>query len=71
MDEIKINENTFNSPTWGQLTFFPTKSNKWNETCRHCLLARSKSECHAAHCRSNERTDGKNGYFSIHEMPNI
>lgn len=70
MDEIKINENTFNSPTWGELTFFPAKSSKWDDTCKHCLLARNTVECFMTNCRSYERTDFKNGYFSIHQMPN-
>ena len=66
-----MDENTFISTTWGLLTFFPAKSDKWNDTCKHCLLARSESECSKAQCHSHERTDDKNGYFAIHQMPKM
>ena len=64
-----MEEDTFDSPTWGQLTFFPAKTDKWNDTCKHCLLARSMAECMQVHCVASEREDRRNGYFSIHQMP--
>lgn len=66
-------QNTFQSEKWGLLTFYPTKGDKWMDTCRHCLLWESvlgeRSDCANAPCHADERTDGKNGYFSIHNMP--
>lgn len=66
-------QNTFQSEKWGTLTFFPTKGYQWKDTCRHCLLWDSvlgeMTECANAPCHSEERTDGKNGYFSIHNYP--
>lgn len=61
----------FTSERWGLLTFFPTKGNKWNDTCRHCLLwdPVDKAECAQAHCDAEHRADGQNGYYSIHDMP--
>ena len=66
-----MDENTFDSALWGRLTFFPTKGDKWNDTCKHCLLERSPEECVKARCHADDRTDGRSGYFSIHEMPQM
>lgn len=69
-------KNTFQSAVWGTLTFFPTKTNKWKDTCRRCLLwtgdrpGKEVSECLNAPCAACERHDGKDGYYSIHDMPN-
>lgn len=65
------NQMHFTSETWGLLTFFPTKGEKWNDTCRHCLLwnIEDKRECAEAHCTAGGRNDGQNGYYSIHEFP--
>ena len=63
----------FTSERWGLLTFFPTKGSKWKDTCRHCLLWDSvlgeTPECAQAHCRAEDRHDGRHGYYSIHDMP--
>lgn len=64
-----MEENIFDSTMWGRLTFFPARSDKWNDTCKHCLLARTPEECDRARCSAFDRADGRNGYFSIHEMP--
>ncbi len=61
--------NFFDSPTWGRLTFYPAKSDKWKDMCRHCLLDCRPMECMQAHCLADERPDGRNGYYSIHQMP--
>lgn len=63
------NQDTFISVTWGKLDFFPTKSDKWTDNCRHCLLLHSGDECLNAPCCSDERDDQRRGYFSIHQMP--
>lgn len=67
------NQMHFTSERWGLLTFFPSKTDKWKDTCRHCLLWDNELgetlECSAAHCRAESRQDGKNGYYSIHEIP--
>ena len=66
-------QNTFQSEKWGRLTFFPTHGHQWKDTCRHCLLwspdLSELLECNMAPCQSLERTDGKNGYYSIHNYP--
>lgn len=63
----------FTSETWGLLTFYPTKSDKWKDTCLHCLLWDSVHgqtlECLTANCRAESRHDGKNGFYSIRNMP--
>ena len=61
-------ENFFVSKTWGVLDFIPTKSDKHKDTCQKCLLRGSK-ECLFARCTHDAREDGRNGYFSKHEMP--
>ena len=67
------NQMHFTSERWGLLTFFPTKSDKWKDTCRHCLLwdPEDKTECAQAHCTAESRADGKNGFYSIREMPEM
>lgn len=62
-------QDTFDSPTWGRLTFFPSKTDKWNDTCKHCLLFHSEAECEQVRCVASERDDRRNGYFAIHQMP--
>ncbi|MCR5037902.1 MAG: hypothetical protein K6A94_00995 [Bacteroidales bacterium] len=66
---VNENQNGFMSTTWGQTAFCPTKDDKWAHNCRLCILNRSE-ECQEAPCTSEERIDGKRGYFSIHDMPN-
>lgn len=61
-------ENFFVSKTWGVLDFIPTKTQEYKDTCRKCLLLASP-DCGLAHCTNSERADGRNGYFSKHEMP--
>jgi len=39
---MSADENHFTSTLWGVLTFFPASSNKWKDTCRHCLLFTEK-----------------------------
>jgi len=48
------------------LTFFETKSVR---ECRKCWMYRFT--CEGVPCISDERKDGKNGIFSIRQMPNI
>lgn len=61
-------EMSFMSEKYGKMDFFETKSELWKDTCMHCLLLNS-DECSRANCMSRHRIDGKNGYFSIHQMP--
>lgn len=73
---LSPDENHYTSLIWGRLDFFPTASDKWKDTCRHCLLWNnvqgSSTKCfEIPPCRSFTRTDGRNGYFSIHQMPTI
>lgn len=71
---MSADENHFTSTLWGVLTFFPASSNKWKDTCRHCLLW-DNAGCHcseppgSARCADYERTDRREGYFSIQQMP--
>lgn len=71
---MSADENQFTSPLWGVLTFFPASSNKWTDTCRHCLLWDNESRCcseppGSARCADYERTDRREGYFAIHQFP--
>lgn len=70
---LSLDENHFISMIWGRLDFVPTASAKWKDTCRHCLLWNNEdgqtTECLQTPCRSEGRSDGRNGYFSIHQMP--
>lgn len=72
-----FDEQQFYSRRWGMLQFFPTKSDKWSDCCKHCLLWKRKDEqtdgdeCLFAPCNADERTDQKNGYYAIHRMPNV
>lgn len=63
-----VDQQGFNSQKWGLLTFHPTKDDSWAHNCKLCILLRSE-ECDHAPCSSNERNDGKRGYYSIHNMP--
>lgn len=59
----------FVSKQWGLLTFFPAPSNKTKDTCQKCLL-RDSEECQNAPCSDFQRYDRREGYYSIHDMPN-
>ena len=67
---LSSNENYYMSELWGRLEFFPTKTDDNRKTCRHCLLANSDA-CLLVKCQAEERKDGRNGYFSIHDYPRI
>lgn len=67
-------ESRFTSVLWGELTFFPARSNQWKDTCRHCLLwdnaaGRCSEPPGTARCADYERSDKREGYFAIHQMP--
>lgn len=68
------NQNHFTSELWGLLTFVPTGSSSWSDNCRHCPLWMHKGEqtpddeCLRASCSHEDRADGRDGYFSIHNM---
>lgn len=67
-----IDEDTVRSSDWGITHFVPSPKGKKNDwICRHCLFYRSQSleECEQIPCRSDERTDGQNGYFTIRQVP--
>lgn len=74
---ITPSQNTFNSPTWGELTFFPVPDKRRETRCLKCLLAhtfdddREITECDEAPCIPQQRNDGKFGYYSIHQMPDF
>lgn len=67
-------QDIFQSEKWGTLKFFPTKSDKWVDNCRHCLLWTIEEgitdECLRARCTPTEREDHRMGYYSIHQIPN-
>ena len=72
---LATDQGEFMSEIWGLLTFYPTKGNGWKDTCKHCLLwvhqeeQTPQDECLSAPCSCDERADGRNGYYSIHNMP--
>ena len=70
-----MSENTFHSSKWGNLTFIPTRSGKWKDTCCHCPLwvqkdrQTDRDECLRARCTPEERKDKQHGYFSLQQWP--
>ena len=68
-------QSQYQSTLWGTLTFYPTGSTKWSDNCRHCLLwvrkedQKPTDECCSALCSKEDRADGQDGYFGIHNMP--
>lgn len=73
---MSADEKYFTSTLWGVLTFFPARSNKWTDTCRHCLLWDNEAgHCSeppgSARCADYERNDRKEGYFSIQHIPQV
>jgi len=71
---MSADEMTFASETWGILNFFVASSNKKKDTCLKCLLYdNTHGSCTQpplrARCADYERTDRRNGYFAIHQMP--
>ena len=68
-------QSEFISQTWGILQFYPVKEKSYQKRCSKCLLLHTFdedeeiSECDMAPCEAEQRSDGKIGYFSIHEMP--
>lgn len=59
----------FQSTVWGLLDFF--SASKESTKCKHCILCRIDEECSTAPCDHEERSDGKSGYYSIHETPEL
>lgn len=57
------NQMHFTSVKWGLLTFIPSKSNLFKDTCMKCFLYNT-DECNNAPCYGMFRLDGKDGYFS-------
>lgn len=74
---LQAGEDEFVSERWGRLTFYPSESERWTDTCRHCLLwvrkdeRRDDDECLRAPCSGCDRRDGRNGFFGIMEMPRL
>ena len=62
-------ETTFHSDLWGDVEFFPVSGKAVSTKCKHCILARDETACLQAPCTPQEREDGQDGYYSIHQMP--
>ena len=62
-------ETTFHSDLWGTVQFFPVSGKAASTKCKHCILQRTEQDCLAAPCTPQEREDGQDGYYSIHQMP--
>ena len=60
----------YESKVWGDVQFSPVSGKAASTKCRHCILAGTEMDCLAAPCTPQEREDGLNGYYSIHQMPN-
>lgn len=65
-----MNQDTYYSEVWGELTFYPIADND-AKRCVRCLLNTDDCmlECCFAPCIPSMRKDKKRGYFSIHQMP--
>jgi len=62
---------TFMSPTWGKTVFIESPKD-WSplKTCAHCILTGNVKECRKARCSPEFRSDGKDGYYTVQDMPN-
>ena len=60
----------FVSPTWGR-TVFKESPKDWSpiKTCRHCILRDTIQDCSKVACSPEFRADGKDGYFTVQNMP--
>lgn len=71
-----VDQSFFLSKHWGLVDFFAVNGeHNYKQCCQKCLLQSSWdsvdlcNDCAQAPCRAEERTDGLNGYYSIHNKP--
>lgn len=67
---MKGNQDVYVSETWGA-TVFVESPKDWSpiKTCRHCILRDTIQDCSKAACTPEFRADGKDGYFTVQDMP--
>lgn len=68
---MKESPETYVSETWG-VTVFKESPKDWSpiKTCRHCILRETIEDCHRAACSPEFRGDGKDGYYTVQDIPN-
>lgn len=67
---MESNQQQYHSDMWGDVEFIPVSGKAVQTKCKHCILRQTDIDCLSAPCTSQERDDGLDGYFSIHQMPN-
>jgi hypothetical protein len=65
------NQDVYVSPTRGR-TVFHESPKDWSpiKTCRHCILRDTIQDCRKVACSPEFRADGKDGYFTLQDIPN-
>jgi len=70
MEAVAASQDTYVSERWG-VTRFHEAPKGWgpDKVCSRCILERDSEDCDNARCSPGFRTDRKDGYFTIQEMP--
>ena len=70
LEAVAAAQDTYVSERWG-VTKFHEAPKGWgpDKVCSRCILERDSEDCDRARCSPGFRTDGKDGYFTIQEMP--
>jgi len=68
---MKGDQDVYVSETWGT-TVFKESPKDWSpiKTCRHCILRETIEDCRRAACSPEFRGDGKDGYYTVQDIPN-
>lgn len=68
---MKGNQDVYVSEKWGT-TVFVESPKDWSpiKTCSRCILRETIEDCHRAACSPEFRADGKDGYFTLQDIPN-
>lgn len=67
---VAASQDTYVSKRCG-VTQFHEAPKGWGEkkVCSRCILARDTEDCDKAPCSPDFRTDGKDGYFTVRNIP--
>lgn len=70
LEAVAASQDTYVSERWG-VTRFHEAPKGWgpDKVCSRCILERDSEDCDRARCSPGFRTDGKDGYFTVQQMP--
>ncbi|MBR6905023.1 MAG: hypothetical protein IKN32_09250 [Bacteroidales bacterium] len=70
LESVAASQDTYVSKRWG-VTEFHEAPKGWGETkvCSRCILLHDPEDCNKARCSPAFRTDGKDGFFTIRNVP--